>query len=72
MKINKIINQQGITKKEFIIKLQSLEPNVNRIGNIPSFSSIYSYLNCCVPVPINLIPYIAITLNIEIYELFQE
>jgi len=69
--INKLIKQKGLTKKEFAQKLISLQPNVNRIGETPSISSIYAYLNGTNSIKADLIPYIAEVLGVTEQEIFD-
>jgi len=70
-KINYIIEEKNMTKKEFVDILQSLEPKLNSTGNIPSEQTIYGYLNGKRELKVELIPYIAETLNVTEQELFS-
>ena len=69
--INKLIKQKGLTKKEFATKLIALQPNVNRIGETPSLSAIYAYLNGSSSIKADLIPYIAEVLGVTEQEIFD-
>lgn len=69
--INELIKQKGMTKKEFAHKLLELQPTVSRIGEVPSISAMYSYLNGRINIPIELIPYVAEVLNVTEQELFD-
>ena len=69
--INKLIKQKGLTKKEFAEKLIALRPNVNRIGETPSLSAIYAYLNGSSSIKADLIPYIAEVLGVSEQEIFD-
>jgi len=69
--INKIINKKGYTKKELINKIRQIEPHTTKTGNIPSESTLYAYLNCTLPIPLNTIPYIADALGVPILEIFS-
>ncbi len=66
-----IIKQKGLSRKEFAQKLINLSPNVSRIGETPTVSTIYAYLNGRISMPIELIPYIAEVLDISEQELFD-
>ena len=69
--INNLIKQKGLTKKEFAEKLINLKPNVNRIGETPSLSAIYAYLNGSSSIKADLIPYIAEVLGVTEQEIFD-
>ena len=69
-KINYLLEEKGITKREFAQKLLSLNPILDRTGKAPSESTIYGYLNGGRERKIELIPYIAETLNVTEQELF--
>ena len=69
--INKYIKARGLTRKEFALKLIDLRPTLNRIGEVPSLSAIYTYLNGSASIKAELIPYIAEVLNIMEQELFN-
>lgn len=69
--INKIIKKKGLNKKEFAQKLIDLKPTVSRIGETPSLSTIYGYLNGRINIPIELISYVAEVLDITEQELFD-
>lgn len=66
-----IIKSKGITRKEFANKLINLKPNVNRISETPTLSTIYGYLNGRINIPVDLIPYIAEALDVTEQELFD-
>ena len=69
-KINAIIKKQKITKREFAQRLIALEPKLKTTGETPTEKTIYKYLNGTIAIRIELIPYIAQTLNITEQELF--
>ena len=71
-KINYLLEEKGISKREFAKKLLSLEPRLDRTGKAPSESTVYGYLNGGREIKIELIPYIAETLGISEQELFNE
>lgn len=70
-KINYIINEKNMSKKEFADKFLSLNPRLRTTGEAPSYSSIYGYLSGRREIKIELIPYIADALNIKEQELFN-
>jgi len=70
-KINYLLLEKSISKKEFADKLISLSPKLKATGTIPSLQTIYRYLNGQREIKIELIPYIAEVLNIPEQELFE-
>ena len=70
-KINYLINEKKITKKEFVTKLLALEPKLKATGEVPSEQTIYRYLNAQRELKIELIPYIAEVLEVDEQELFR-
>ena len=70
-KINYLLAEQGLTKREFARTLLALEPKLNGTGKPPSESTIYGYLNGGREIKIELIPYIAEVLSIPEQELFE-
>jgi len=70
-KINYLLEEKGISKREFAQKLLSLEPRLDRTGKAPSESTIYGYLNGGREIKIELVPFIAETLGITEQELFN-
>lgn len=69
-KINYIIEEKNISKKDFINKLLNLEPKLKSTGETPSASTINGYLYGQREIKIELIPFIAEALNITEQELF--
>ena len=69
-KINYLIKEKGLSKKEFATKLQQLEPKLKSTGNIPNLQTIYGYLNGKRELKVELIPYIADVLEVPEQELF--
>lgn len=70
-KINYLLEEKNISKREFAKKLLALNPLLERTGKPPSESTIYGYLNGGREIKIELISYIAETLNISEQELFS-
>jgi len=71
-KINLILQEKKMSKKDFSIKLRNLEPKLNSTFEIPSEKSIYAYLNGRIGIKIELIPYIAEVLEIPEQILFDD
>ena len=71
-KINYLIEEKGMTKREFARKLSALEPRLKRTGMVPSEQTIYGYLNGKREIKVELIPYIADVLGVKEQELFSE
>ena len=69
-KINYLLVEKGISKKDFVDKLITLEPKLKQTGEIPSIQTFYRYLNNQREIKIELIPYIAEALNVTEQELF--
>lgn len=70
-KINYLLEEKNISKREFAKKLLALNPLLERTGKPPSESTVYGYLNGGREIKIELISYIAETLNISEQELFS-
>ena len=71
-KINLLIQEKKLSKKDFSDKLRNLEPKLNSTLEIPSEKSIYAYLNGRIGIKIELIPYIAEVLEIPEQLLFDD
>jgi len=56
-KINYLLAEKGLSKKEFIHKLQALEPRLKSTGKAPSLQTIYGYLNGKRELKVEIIPY---------------
>jgi len=70
-KINYLLQEQNMSKREFARKLLAADPKLLSTGKPPSESTIYGYLNGGREIKIELIPYIADVLNIKEQELFE-
>lgn len=70
-KINHLIREKGLSKKEFVKIFLSLEPRLKRTGEIPRISTVYGYLNGLREIKIELIPFFAEALNVKEQELFD-
>ena len=69
-RINSLLEEKKLTKREFAKRLRDLEPRLNSTGEIPSEKTIYKYLNGTISIKIELIPYISEVLQITEQELF--
>ena len=69
-KINYLIKEKNMSKKEFAQALQHLEPKLKSTGNTPNIQTIYGYLNGKRELKVELIPYIAEVLGVSEQELF--
>lgn len=70
-KINYLIKEKNLQKKDFVRLLQALEPRLKSTGDIPSEQTIYGYLNGKRELKVELIPYIAEVLGVDEGELFR-
>jgi transcriptional regulator with XRE-family HTH domain len=70
-RINHILKQKKMTKREFAKRLVLLEPKSSRTGEIISEKIVYFYLSGNTVINPNLIPYIAEVLDVTEQELFD-
>lgn len=70
-KINFLLQEKSISKKEFANRLRKLEPRLLASGDIPSEQTIYRYLNGSRELKVELIPCIAEVLGVSEQELFS-
>ena len=70
-KINYLIKEKELTKREFMYQLRQLEPKLKTTGNIPSEQTVYGYLNGKRELKVELIPYIAEVLGVPEQALFN-
>lgn len=70
--INKLLEERGLTKREFAQKLIALEPRSNRTGEVISENIIYAYLSGKTSIQSYLIPYISDVLGVPEQFLFEE
>lgn len=71
-RVNLLLKEKKLSKKDFAIKLRNLEPKLNNTLEIPSEKSIYAYLTGRVSIRVELIPYIAEVLEIPEQLLFDD
>lgn len=70
-KINFLLQEKALSKKEFANNLRKLEPKLLATGDIPSEQTVYRYLNGSRELKVELIPYIAEVLGVNEQELFS-
>ena len=70
-KINYLLAEKNISKKEFTNKLLALNPKLKRTNEVPSSQTILGYLYGKREIKIELIPYIAEVLEVNECELFR-
>ena len=70
-KVNYLIQEKGMNKKEFASKFLCLNPKLRTTGEAPSIASIYSYLTGKREIKVELIPFIAEALDVKEQELFE-
>ncbi len=70
-KINYLLTEKNMTKKQFADKLIELSPKLKSTGEIPSSQTILGYLYGKREIKIELIPYIAEVLGVSEQELFS-
>lgn len=69
-RINILIKEKNLSKRDFAKKLRDLEPRLYSTGEAPSEKTIYKYLDGSIAIKIELISYIAEVLNVTEQELF--
>ncbi len=70
-KINFLLKERRLSKRDFAQRLIALQPKLKRTGEIPTESTIYGYLSGARELKIELIPYVAEVLNVKEQELFE-
>lgn len=70
-KINYLLEEKSLSKKDFANKLIATSPILKRTGEIPSHQTILGYLYGKREIKIELIPYIAEVLGVSEQELFE-
>lgn len=70
-KINYLLKEKKLQKKDFVKMLQATEPKLKSTGEIPSEQTIYGYLNGKRELKVELIPHIAEVLGVDEQELFR-
>ncbi|WP_418185136.1 hypothetical protein ACNSOS_09725 [Aliarcobacter vitoriensis] len=70
-KINYLVEESNMTKKEFVDRVLSLEPRMKNTGEIPSAQTIYRYLNGSRELKVEILPYFAEVLGVKEQEFFE-
>ena len=71
-RINEILKEKNMSKKELANRLINLGMKANKTGEIPTLSSIYAYLNGNIDIKADMIPFIADALGVFEQELFMD
>lgn len=71
-RINQILKQKNMKKKDFAAKFIEFEPTLKSTGAHPSLPTIYNYLNGTREIKADLIPAMAKALDISEQELFLD
>ena len=71
-RINLLLRERKLSKKDFSLKLINLEPKLKSTGEVPTLKAMYAYLSGDVALKIELIPYIAEALDIPEQFLFDD
>ena len=69
-RINEILKEKNISKKDFAKRLINLDAELKSTDNAPSLSTIYNYLNGNREIKADMIPFIAVALDVSEQELF--
>lgn len=70
-KINYLIEESNISKKEFVDRVLELEPRLKNSGDTPSIQTIYRYLNGSRELKVEILPYFAEVLGVKEQEFFE-
>ncbi|WP_300447194.1 helix-turn-helix transcriptional regulator [Helicobacter mastomyrinus] len=70
-RINELLKEQNLRKKELANRLIDLGVRASKTGETPTISSIYAYLNGNIELKADMIPFIAEALNVSEQELFS-
>lgn len=69
-RINEILKEKNISKRELAKRLINLDMKASRTGEIPTESSIYAYLNGNIEIKADMLPFIADALGVFEQEFF--
>jgi transcriptional regulator with XRE-family HTH domain len=69
-KVNYLLSEKKMSKKEFADRLIELTPKLKLTGETPSYQTVLGYLYGKRKIKIELIPFIAEVLGVEEQELF--
>ena len=71
-RINLLIEEKGLTKREFAKRLIALEPKSKRTGETMGEKAVYAYLSGKSVIDANLVSYMAEALHVSEQSLFEE
>lgn len=71
-RINEILKEKNISKRELAKRLINLDMRASKTGETPTESSIYAYLNGNIEIKADMIPFIADALGVFEQELFGD
>lgn len=69
-RINEILKEKKMSKKELVERLINLDMKTNKTGEVPAKSSFYAYLNGKIELKADMVPFIAEALGVFEQELF--
>ena len=69
-RINEILKDKKINKRELARRLINLDMKAYKIGEIPTESSIYAYLNGNIEIKVDMLPFIADALGASEQDFF--
>ena len=69
-RINEILKEKNISKRELAKRLINLDMKASRTGEIPTESSIYAYINGNIEIKADMLPFIADALGVFEQEFF--
>lgn len=69
-RINEILKEKNISKRELAKRLINLDMKASRTGEIPTESSIYAYLNGNIEIKADMLPFVADALGVFEQEFF--
>jgi len=70
--INQLLEEKGLTKKEFAQRLIALQPKSKRTGETMSEKAVYAYLSGKSVINADLLPYMADALDVPEQALFED
>ena len=71
-RINEILQEKNISKRELAKRLINLDMKASRTGEIPTESSIYAYLNGNIEIKADMLPFIANALGVFEQDFFSD
>lgn len=71
-RINEILKEKNISKRELAKRLINLDMKASRTGETPTESSIYAYLNGNIEIKADMLPFIADALGVFEQDFFSD